>query len=108
MKKLMPIIIKICSVTTNIASSPVLFVGILLWLGVLYAFLPIVGYAKWNSGIGLFGNSNGSNFELITGAGAMVMLGIQAKHHLDHKKSLKDLHSKVDKLLATKGNEETT
>jgi hypothetical protein len=101
-KNMMSIVIKICSTVTNIASSPVLFVLILVWLIILYAFLPIVGYAKWNAGIGLFGNTNGSNFELITGAGAMVMLGLQAKHNKAHKKSLDDLHAKVDRMSDTK------
>ena len=114
MKKLMNIIIKVCSIVTNFASSPVLFVLILLWLVVLYAFLPIVGYQAWNAGIGLFGNTNGSNFELITGAGAMVMLGIQAKAHKKHtqetkardeahQSELQALHAKVDQLLRRKG-----
>lgn len=104
MKKFMNIIIKICFLVTGFASSPVLFVLILVWLVVLYAFLPIVGYTAWNSGIGLFGNTNGSNFELITGAGAMVMLGVQAKKHKAHKQSLDDLHTKVDKLLKAKSS----
>jgi low affinity Fe/Cu permease len=89
-------------VNDHIVGNPITFVLCILAVIIVYAVVPFQGYAKWNTGVGLFFNTLSSSFELITGVGAVVGVVVLHKAHKKQKKSLDDLHSKVDKLLANK------
>ena len=89
-------------VNDHIVGNPITFVLCILAVILVYAVIPFQGYAKWNTGVGLFFNTLSSSFELITGVGAVVGVVVLHKAHKKQKKSLDDLHSKVDKLLAKK------
>jgi hypothetical protein len=94
----------ICTGITNAFSSETCFVIVVIWLVVLYAFLFIDGYAKWNLGIGLFANTNGSNVELITGVGSMVMIARlhrgTAPHQKKQRKETEALKAEVARMAA--------
>lgn len=87
-------------VNDHIVGNPITFVLAILSVAIVYAMIPVVGYAKWNTGIGLFYNTLSSSFELITGVGAVVGVVVLHKAHQKQKKSIDNLHSKIDKLLA--------
>ena len=89
-------------VNDHIVGNPITFVLCILAVVIVYAFVPLQGYAKWNTGVGLFFNTLSSSFELITGVGAVVGVVVLHKAHKKQKKSLDDLHSKVDELLSKK------
>lgn len=92
-KKLSGVIVGICKTITDATGSITAFVIVMLWLVYLYILLPIQGFAKWNSGIGLFGNTNGSNVELITGVGSVLLLNLGAKKAKQHHEEMKKLAS---------------
>jgi low affinity Fe/Cu permease len=88
-------------VNDHIVGNPVTFVICILAVVAVYAAIPVVGgYNKWNTGLGLFFNTLSSSFELITGVGAVVGVVVLHKAHQKQKKSLDDLHSKLDAVLA--------
>lgn len=89
-------------VNDHIVGNPITFVLCILAVILVYAIIPFQGYAKWNTGAGLFFNTLSSSFELITGVGAVVGVVVLHKAHKKQKKSLDDLHNKVDELLANK------
>lgn len=89
-------------INDHIVGNPITFVICIVAVILVYAIIPFQGYAKWNTGAGLFFNTLSSSFELITGVGAVVGVVALHKAHKKQKKSLDDLHSKVDKLLAKK------
>ncbi|HUB93477.1 MAG TPA: hypothetical protein VMB52_03155 [Verrucomicrobiae bacterium] len=89
-------------VNDQIVGNPITFVLCILAVVIVYAVIPFQGYAKWNTGVGLFFNTLSSSFELITGVGAVVGVVVLHKAHKKQKKTLDELHSKIDKLLAKK------
>lgn len=89
-------------VNDHIVGNPITFVLCIVAVILVYAVIPLQGYAKWNTGVGLFFNTLSSSFELITGVGAVVGVVVLHKAHKKQKKSLDDLHGKVDQLLAKK------
>lgn len=99
-------ITRVCTGLTNACGSEWCFIAVMIWLIVVYVFLPIDGYARWNLGIGLFSNSNGSNLELVTGVGSMVMIRSIRKHQAEsrrhqhrHAQELARLHERFDELV---------
>jgi hypothetical protein len=81
MEKLSKFIVKMCFAITNAVGSIPAFVITILALIFVYALLFIQGFVKWNDGVGLFSNTFGSDVELITGIGSMVMLNVLHKAH---------------------------
>lgn len=60
---------------------------------IVYICIPLVGgYAKWNTGLGLFFNTASSSYELITGTAAVVAVVALHKKTNTHRKELKSLH----------------
>lgn len=99
MQKLTDFIIRICRhINDDFFGSPWTFLGALIFVVGAYLFLPFQGFAKWNTGVGLFANSTGSNIELIVDIGIAVTTVAIRRGHIEHKKSLKEIHDKLDKL----------
>lgn len=94
-------ITRFCTGLTNAFGSETCFVLVVIWLAVVYAFLFVDGYTRWNLGIGLFSNSNGSNIELITGVGSMVMIRAlhkgKTRHQQKSEAELARLHDRHDR-----------
>lgn len=97
------IISLICQDLVDVVGHPFTFITVLLILVGVYVMLALQGYNKWNNGIGLFSNTNGSNFELLTGVGSMYLLA-EARRQRKHDKADKAaLHQKLDDLLRANG-----
>ena len=96
------VIALICEDLTNLMGHEVTFLIVVISLLVVYGALLIQGYHKWNTGIGLFSNTNGSNLELITGVGSMYLLRETRKLRKAHKQDNEALHAKLDVLIDTK------
>lgn len=84
----------------------VTFVIVVITLLIVYGALLVQGYHKWNTGIGLFSNTNGSNLELITGVGSMYLLRETRKLRKAHKEDNDALHAKLDVLIESKTTDE--
>ncbi len=96
-------------INKNIVMTWWMFIFSIIFVGVIYGLLPIIGFQKWNSGIGLFSNTGESSFEFITGIGSGLAVysfhKLVKKHHEDimnihaqHAEQLNSLHQKIDKL----------
>lgn len=85
-------------VNDNIVGNPITFVLAILSVVIVYALIPVVSYAKWNTGIGLFYNTLSSSFELITGVGAVVGVVVLHKKHNNTQNSITQLHDKIDQM----------
>lgn len=84
-------------VNDNIVGNPITFVLCILSVVLVYLAIPLVGgYAKWNTGLGLFFNTLSSSFELITGVGAVVGVVVLHKKHNNTQNSITQLHNKID------------
>ena len=100
------VIALICEDLTNIMGHEVTFLIVVIALIGVYGALIIQGYTKWNTGIGLFSNTNGSNLELITGVGSMYLLRETRKLRKSHKQDNDALHAKLDVLIESKVTDE--
>lgn len=85
-------ITKICLTITNAFGSIPAFVLVIIALTYVFVMLFIQGFNKWNTGIGLFSNSLGSDVELITGVGSMVLLNQAHQQRKKQNKKLDQIH----------------
>lgn len=107
MKRLSDLIINICKhINQDFFGSPWTFLAALVFVVGAYAFLPFQGFDRWNTGVGLFANSTGSNIELIVDIGIAVTTVSIAKSHREHKQAIKDLHEKLNKVIDNPKKEE--
>lgn len=87
-------------INEHVVMSPWTFMLVIVLLAIVYAQLPIEGFQKWNTGIGLFMNTNGSNFELLTGVGAgLAVFSKISKHHKKIEETQAKHHKEVMKVL---------
>lgn len=94
-----------------VLGSPWTYLACLAVVLLVYAFVPVQGYGKWNLTTGLFFNTTSSSIELITGVGAVVGVYAvrrqQRKHHGQvqelhdaHREDIEALSAKIDGLAA--------
>lgn len=96
MKDVTRVITAICFKINAYIGSPWTFLCVLIFVTLAYLVLPFQGYERWNTGIGLFANTTGSNAEFIIDVGIAVSAMALRKQSKDTKKSLARLHAKHD------------
>jgi hypothetical protein len=86
-------------INDNIVGNPWALIICILFVAVAYLSLGVQGYNKWNLSTGLFANDLESAYELITGTASVVAVVALHRSHTAHKKSIDELHTKIDSLI---------
>lgn len=82
----------------RIFGTPTAFALSVVALAVWTAFIPILGWAHWNSGPGLFGNTFESTGEWFFGLGTLLVAGAVSRKQWEHEEKLDESLAHVEQV----------
>lgn len=85
----------------RIFGTPTAFALSVFALAVWSAFIPILGWARWNSGPGLFGNTFESTGEWFFGLGTLLVAGAVSRKQGSHEEKLDESLARVEHVALT-------